>query len=104
MLPTAGFSGIERTAPLHPGVGLGLGLFRSPLPCGTRWGHDGAFAGYASVALNTIDGNLQVVVFVNSLTTTLAVIITSTLVPSSNGLLSRERRTKSDQLFWTRPA
>ncbi|HYY43846.1 MAG TPA: hypothetical protein VE975_01490 [Actinomycetota bacterium] len=43
-------------------------------------------------------------VFVNSLTTTLAVIITSTLVPSSNGLLSRERRTKSDQLFWTRPA
>ena len=32
------------------------------------WGHDGALAGYDSIALNSKDGNKQAVILVNSLT------------------------------------
>ena len=51
----------------------GLGLARARLPqswgCrGPRWGHDGAIAGYDSIALNSKDGNKQAVILVNSLT------------------------------------
>ena len=51
----------------------GLGLARARLPrswgCGSpRWGHDGAIAGYDSIALNSEDGSEQAVVLVNSLT------------------------------------
>ena len=56
-----------------PKDGYGLGLARARLPqswrCGgARWGHDGALAGYNSIALNSKDGNKQAVILVNSLT------------------------------------
>ena len=35
---------------------------------GPQWGHDGAIAGYDSIALNSKDGNKQAVILVNSLT------------------------------------
>jgi D-alanyl-D-alanine carboxypeptidase len=51
----------------------GLGLARARLPkswgrCGTVWGHDGAIAAYNSTALNSKDGQKQMIVLVNSLT------------------------------------
>ncbi|MCW3013618.1 MAG: beta-lactamase [Solirubrobacterales bacterium] len=48
--------------------GWGLGLHTSPSPCGIRLGHDGALTGYNSVAMNTPDGQHQLVLLANSLT------------------------------------
>jgi D-alanyl-D-alanine carboxypeptidase len=39
----------------------GLGIFRVPSPCGTRWQHTGEIAGYNSVASNTKNGGRQLV-------------------------------------------
>ena len=38
------------------------------MPAAPHWGHDGAIAGYDSIALNSKDGKEQTVVLVNSLT------------------------------------
>jgi D-alanyl-D-alanine carboxypeptidase len=51
----------------------GLGLARTVVPpslgaCGTFFGHDGAIAGYNSLALSSPDASRQTVVLVNSLT------------------------------------
>jgi D-alanyl-D-alanine carboxypeptidase len=46
----------------------GLGLFQTPGPCGSLWGHDGAIAAYLTLAFNSKDGRKQMVVLVNSLT------------------------------------
>jgi D-alanyl-D-alanine carboxypeptidase len=59
---------MEQTHPFGPSVSLGLGLFRTETPCGPLWGHDGAFAGYDSVALSTPGGRRQVVALINSVT------------------------------------
>jgi D-alanyl-D-alanine carboxypeptidase len=51
---------------LGPGHAYGLGLQRLPSPCGTLWGHTGASPGYAADALNSKNGQRQVVVLVNA--------------------------------------
>jgi D-alanyl-D-alanine carboxypeptidase len=46
--------------------GYGLGVHPSPSPCGLRYGHDGAIPGYISVAMNTRNGQRQLVLLANS--------------------------------------
>lgn len=53
--------------PMYPGVDYGLGLSREALPCGRAVGHDGAVAGYLTVALQMNDGR-TVVAMANSIT------------------------------------
>jgi D-alanyl-D-alanine carboxypeptidase len=48
--------------------GYGLGLFKTHLPCGDVFGHNGALAAYLTYAFNSKDGNRQFVVLANSLT------------------------------------
>ncbi|MCW2999354.1 MAG: beta-lactamase class [Solirubrobacterales bacterium] len=48
--------------------GWGLDLHTSPSRCGVRLGHDGAIPGYNSTAMNTGDGQRQLVLLANSLT------------------------------------
>ncbi len=43
-------------------IGVGLGLFRFDLPCGSAWGHGGEYPAYSTVALASRDGSKIVVV------------------------------------------
>ena len=52
---------------MFPGTDYGLGLSRGALRCGGGVGHDGAVAGYLSVALR-MDNGRTVVAMANSLT------------------------------------
>ena len=54
------------------GHGYGLGLQRTTMPRGLAWGHDGAVAGYASIALSSANGRRQAVLMVNHDPDTLA--------------------------------
>ena len=47
------------------GAGYGLGLARSGTPCGTAWGHNGAFAGYYSDSYSSTNGRHQALLMVN---------------------------------------
>jgi len=49
-----------------PGFSYGLGLQKLRGPCGTFWGHSGGSPGYAVDALNSKNGQRQVVVLVNA--------------------------------------
>jgi D-alanyl-D-alanine carboxypeptidase len=51
---------------LGPGNAYGLGLQKVPEPCGAVWGHTGGSPGYVADALNSKDGEHQVVVLVNA--------------------------------------
>jgi D-alanyl-D-alanine carboxypeptidase len=51
---------------LGPGNAYGLGLQKLPEPCGAVWGHTGGSPGYVADALNSTDGERQVVVLVNA--------------------------------------
>jgi D-alanyl-D-alanine carboxypeptidase len=42
-----------------PGQRYGLGLIRYSTPCGTAWGHNGAFPGYYIYDLTSSDGQRQ---------------------------------------------
>jgi D-alanyl-D-alanine carboxypeptidase len=46
----------------------GLGLYKTHLPCGDIYGHDGAIAAYLTFAFNSQDGKQQFVVLANSMT------------------------------------
>lgn len=48
--------------------GYGFGLVAVRTPCGTLWGHDGAIAGYDSIAFSTRGGQRQLVILANALT------------------------------------
>lgn len=54
------------TVPAEPGIRYGLGIFSLQTPCGTAWGHDGAFPGYTSYAFTTLGGSRQVIVLINA--------------------------------------
>lgn len=55
------------TVPAGHGVGYGLGILSLPTPCGTAWGHNGAFPGYYSNAFTTrAGGGRQVIVLINA--------------------------------------
>jgi D-alanyl-D-alanine carboxypeptidase len=59
---------MKETVPVEdapPGSGYGLGLTRSPTPCGTAWGHDGAFGGYFSNTFSSENGRRQAILMVN---------------------------------------
>jgi D-alanyl-D-alanine carboxypeptidase len=43
----------------------GLGLAEYPTPCGTAWGHSGAFPGYLNYTFSSADGKRQIVLMVN---------------------------------------
>ncbi|KQV05724.1 hypothetical protein ASE03_08120 [Kitasatospora sp. Root187] len=45
---------------LAHGVGYGLGLWRTVLPCGEFWGHDGAIPGYATMLMGDVTGRRQI--------------------------------------------
>src|SRR5262249_33199760 len=47
------------------GSRYGLGLERSPTPCGIAWGHGGNFPGYYVYALSSTNGERQVVLSIN---------------------------------------
>jgi D-alanyl-D-alanine carboxypeptidase len=49
-----------------PGFSYGLGLLKLRQPCGALWGHTGGSPGYIANALNSKNGNRQVVVLVNA--------------------------------------
>ncbi|HET7379677.1 MAG TPA: serine hydrolase domain-containing protein, partial [Gaiellales bacterium] len=49
-----------------PGQRYGLGLIRYSTPCGTAWGHNGAYPGYYIYDLTSSDGRRQAVIEVNS--------------------------------------
>jgi D-alanyl-D-alanine carboxypeptidase len=49
-----------------PGFGYGLGIFRSSLPCGAAWGHNGSVPGYVTWAGSSRDGSRQVVLSANA--------------------------------------
>ena len=51
----------------HGDLGMAAGLMRNKNDCGSSWGHDGAVAGYDSVAFRTDDGR-TVIAMANSLT------------------------------------
>ncbi|WP_106403559.1 serine hydrolase domain-containing protein [Actinocorallia populi] len=46
--------------------GYALGVARADTPCGTAWGHGGAFPGYHSLAYTTADGRRQAVIAINT--------------------------------------
>jgi D-alanyl-D-alanine carboxypeptidase len=48
--------------------GYGLGVFKTPSPCGAILGHDGAIAAYLTFAFNSKDSTRQFVILANSLT------------------------------------
>lgn len=54
------------TVPAEPGIRYGLGILSLQTPCGTAWGHDGAFPGYTSYAFTTLGGSRQVIVLINA--------------------------------------
>jgi D-alanyl-D-alanine carboxypeptidase len=56
---------MEVTVDTGHDVRYGLGLFRTRLPCGVVWGHNGNFPGYLAYAFNSRDGRRQLVVLVN---------------------------------------
>ncbi|MFI6151584.1 serine hydrolase domain-containing protein [Kitasatospora sp. NPDC051170] len=60
LLPAAQLAQMRTTVPvdaLGPGVGYGLGLFKTPLSCGgVAWGHGGTIPGYATLGGVTEDG------------------------------------------------
>jgi D-alanyl-D-alanine carboxypeptidase len=56
----------EGRDPAHPELRYGLGLWRQPLRCSLVWGHDGDVPGFMAIALNSGDGNRQIVVMINT--------------------------------------
>jgi D-alanyl-D-alanine carboxypeptidase len=59
-VPAAGHP--PRAGHLH----YGLGIFSLATPCGTVWGHNGDFPGYYSNAYTTLGGSRQVIVLINT--------------------------------------
>jgi D-alanyl-D-alanine carboxypeptidase len=49
-----------------PQSDYGLGISHWDTPCGTAWGHGGAFPGYRSVTLTSPDGSRQAVIALNA--------------------------------------
>jgi len=47
--------------PWRPGSRYGLGITKSPFPCGSVWGHGGGTAGYQTFALSSKEGTRQIV-------------------------------------------
>ena len=58
---------MQTTVPVaaRPGWRWGLGINKRPSACGAQWGHDGGYPGYRTWALNSKDGERQIVVFTN---------------------------------------
>ena len=55
-----------------PGFSYGLGLQKLREQCGSVWGHTGGSPGYVANAINSKDGQRQVVVLVNGTAATLS--------------------------------
>ncbi|BFV59562.1 serine hydrolase domain-containing protein [Kitasatospora sp. CMC57] len=49
------------------GVEYGLGLWRTTLPCGEFWGHDGGIPGYSTMLMGDVTGRRQITYSVNPL-------------------------------------
>lgn len=62
-----GLSEMQKTVPEGEGTTAqyGLGIYRTHLPCGDFWGHDGAVWGMGTIVLSTPDGRRQVAVGIN---------------------------------------
>ena len=59
---------MKETVPVEgapPGAGYGLGLTRAGTPCGTAWGHNGAFGGFYSDVYTSENGRHQALLMVN---------------------------------------
>ncbi|MFJ9517517.1 serine hydrolase domain-containing protein [Kitasatospora sp. NPDC101801] len=52
---------------LAAGLAYGLGLYRSTLPCGDFWGHDGGIPGYSTLLMGDATGRRQISSSVNPL-------------------------------------
>lgn len=63
LVPRSALTEMERTRPIQPGVGYGLGLLRIETPCGPLYGHNGMVFGYSSIALASASGRSSVVAF-----------------------------------------
>ncbi|MFE7194694.1 serine hydrolase domain-containing protein [Kitasatospora sp. NPDC057541] len=61
LLGPAELAEMKRTTGLGLGADYGLGLERTPTPCGDFWGHRGDSIGYSSVMLSDDTGKRQVV-------------------------------------------
>ncbi|MFF2661923.1 serine hydrolase domain-containing protein [Kitasatospora sp. NPDC058032] len=61
LLGSAELAEMKRTTGLGLGADYGLGLERTPTPCGDFWGHRGDSIGYSSVMLSDDTGKRQVV-------------------------------------------
>ncbi|MER5864297.1 serine hydrolase domain-containing protein [Kitasatospora sp. NPDC002040] len=55
---------------LKYGVGYGLALWRTELPCGEFWGHDGGIPGYSTMLMGDLAGRRQISYSINPLTVT----------------------------------
>ena len=53
---------METTVPVLPVFRYGLGIYARRGPCGTVWGHDGGYPGYANVAYHDRSGRRSALV------------------------------------------
>lgn len=67
LLHPAQLRAMEHTV-IAGGNDYGLGLFRTPTPCGEAWGHNGLIPGYMSFALSSKNGRRQAVVLATTRT------------------------------------
>ncbi|MFF2354621.1 serine hydrolase domain-containing protein [Kitasatospora sp. NPDC058115] len=65
LLGPAELAEMKRTTGLGRGADYGLGLERTPTPCGNFWGHRGDSIGYSSIMLSDDTGTRQVVLVRN---------------------------------------
>jgi D-alanyl-D-alanine carboxypeptidase len=65
LLPPAQQHELLDTVPTGTGNDYGLGVLRAETPCGDAWGFEGAFPGYESTSLTSLDGRRQVVLLLN---------------------------------------
>jgi D-alanyl-D-alanine carboxypeptidase len=65
LLPPAQQHELLSTVPTSTGNDYGLGVLRAETPCGDAWGFEGAFPGYESTSLSSLDGTRQAVLLLN---------------------------------------
>jgi D-alanyl-D-alanine carboxypeptidase len=65
LLPPAQQHELLSTVPTGSGNDYGLGVLRAETPCGDAWGFEGAFPGYESTSLTSLDGTRQIVLLLN---------------------------------------
>jgi D-alanyl-D-alanine carboxypeptidase len=67
LLGPAQLAAMKKTVPAWEGTPFryGLGIIRSPSPCGTLWGNGGDIAGYSNSFQNSADGKYQAAVAVD---------------------------------------